>query len=212
MRNPLNVARLLLLIAVIGAGAANVLATTAASDHLGALPVLLSIDRVRDELKLSSLQQAILASQRNEYKAAARKLISRPPATAEERKEAERKLAELNERYNRRALSVLNESQRERLAQIEHQALGATMLYSPRVQREIQVSPTQKQEIENIRRQGLVYLGKINRRFEDGKISVQERVTLLRKRRLSQSEDLLAVLTADQRSALLKLRGSKVTG
>jgi hypothetical protein len=94
-------------------------AMTAAVDHPGSLPILLGVEKVRTELKLDSLQRALLDSLRDEYKSAARKLTNPMPKTPPERAAAHAKLLRLNDQFNRRALSVLNPSQRAKLAGIE---------------------------------------------------------------------------------------------
>ena len=190
--------------------ASSVHATTAGVDHPGSLPILLSIDRVRAELKLDSLQRALLDSLRGEYKSAARKLTNPMPVTAQERVAAEKRLLQLNERFNKRALSVLNDDQRAKLPEIEGRFLGATMVYAPSVQAKLGLTEQQKQQVEGIRRQGVAYVGKINRKFEEGKISQQQRLQLLRSRRTSQDAEILQVLTPEQRNAVLALEGKKL--
>lgn len=185
-------------------------ATTAAVDHPGSLPILLGVERVRTELKLDSLQRALLDSLRSEYKSSARKLTEPMPKTAQERVAAEGKLLQLNERFNRRALSVLNPSQRAKLSQIEAKFLGATMLYSPRVQVKLKLTEDQKRQIEAIRQKGVAYVGKINRKFEEGKIGQQARLQLLRNRRTVQAAEMLRLLTPEQRSEVLALEGKKM--
>lgn len=185
-------------------------ATTAAVDHPGSLPILLGVERVRTELKLDSLQRALLDSLRGEYKSSARKLTEPMPKTAQERVAAEGKLLQLNERFNRRALSVLNPSQRAKLSQIEAKFLGATMLYSPRVQVKLKLTEDQKRQIEAIRQKGVAYVGKINRKFEEGKIGQQARLQLLRNRRTVQAAEMLRLLTPEQRSEVLALEGKKM--
>ncbi len=189
--------------------AASLQATTPAVDHPGALPVLLGLDSVRKELKVGSLQRAVLDSLRAEYKSEVRKLTNPMPTTPAQRLAAETQLGKLNERYNARALSVLNDSQRARLLEIEHQTLGATMLLSPSVQAKLALTAKQRQSIESIRRKGLDYVGKINRQFEEGRIGYHERIDLLRGRRLSQAEAFLKVLTPEQRNAFLLIGGDK---
>jgi hypothetical protein len=188
----------------------SVHATIAGVDHPGSLPILLSIDKVRAELKLDSLQRALLDSLRGEYKSAARKLTNPMPVTAQERAAAERRLRQLNERFNKRALSVLNDDQRPKLSEIEGRFLGATMVYAPSVQAKLGLTEQQKQQVEGIRRQGIAYVGKINRKFEEGKISQQQRLQLLRSRRTAQGAEILQVLTPEQRSAVLALEGKKL--
>ena len=204
--------RAIVLSLFLGFAAGQARATTAAVDHPGALPILLGLDKVRAELKVNSLQRAVLDSLRSEYKAEVRKLTNPMPQTAEQRTAAEKQLLQLTGRYNRRALSVLNDNQKVRLAQIEHQLLGATALFQPSVQKKVGVTPAQRTQFEAIRQKGLVYVGKINRQFEEGRIGYQEKLDLLRDRRLSQGETLLKLLTPEQRDAFNSLGGTKIAG
>ncbi len=59
--------------------------------------------------------------------------------------------------------------------------------------------------MEKIRLSGLKAVGKINHKFEAGKIGYQERLDLLRARKLASSEALLKVLTPAQKAELAKL-------
>lgn len=186
-------------------------AMTAATEHIGSVPVLLGLEKVRTELKLNSLQKAVLDSLRDEYKSAARKIADPLPTTKDQRIAAESKLQALNARYNNRALTVLNDSQRKRFLQIEHQVLGATTLYSPKVQKTLALTPEQVAKVEKLRQKGLASVGKINHQFEDGKIGYQERLSQLRSRRLSQGAALLKLLTPAQLTAYQALGGQKVT-
>jgi hypothetical protein len=185
-------------------------ATTAPVDHPGSLPILLGVERVRAELRLDSLQRALLDSLRGEYRSAARKLTNPLPQTAPDRAVAHAKLLRLNEQFNRRALSILNPTQRAKLSAIEAKFLGATLLYSPAVQTKLKLTDQQKQRIEAIRQKGLVYVGKVNRKFEEGKISQQARLQLLRSRRMAQGAEMLRLLTPEQRDAVLALGGKKI--
>jgi len=185
-------------------------AMTAATEHIGSVPILLGLDKVRQELKLNSLQKAVLDSLRDEYKTAARKIADPLPTTQDQRVAAETKLQALNVRYNNRALSVLNDSQRKRFLEIEHQVLGATTLYSPKVQKTLGLTAQQVASVEKLRQKGLVTVGKINHQFEEGKIGYQERLSLLRSRRLSQGTALLKVLTPAQLTSFEALGGKKV--
>ncbi len=184
-------------------------ATSPTTGHLGAAPILLGIDSVRKELKLDSLQRAVLDSLRDEYKSEVRDLADPPPSTPAARAQAEKKFLEVTERFNRRSVGTLTPSQRKRFAEIENQVVGASVLYTRPVQQKLGLSAEQTKKIEEIRRNGLDYVGSINRRFEEGKIGYQDRVTLLRTRRLSQGELLLKVLTPQQRSAFVAMGGGK---
>jgi hypothetical protein len=184
--------------------------TTAPVDHPGSLPILLGIDKVRAELKLDSLQRALLDSLRDEYKSAASRLTNPMPVTAQERTAAEKQLLRINERFNKRALSVLNDDQRAKLSEIEGRFLGATMVYAPSTQAKLGLTEQQKEQVEAIRREGVAYVGKINRKFEEGKIGQQQRLQLLRDRRITQGAEILQVLTPRQRNAVLALEGKKL--
>ena len=192
------------------AAALPVLATTAAVEHPGSLPILLGVDKVRAELKLDSLQRALLDSLRAEYRSAARRLTSPMPVSPQERDVAGKKLLQLNERFNQRALSILSVDQRAKVVGIERRLLGATMVYTPSVQAKLGLTEQQKQKVESIRREGVVYVGKINRKFEAGKIGQQQRVLLLKSRRTRQSAEILQVLTPKQRDVVQVLEGKKL--
>lgn len=195
---------------VLSVGLASTLpAMTAAVEHPGSVPVLLGLDKVRAELKLDSLQRAVLDSIRSEYKSAANKLVPPAGATQDQRVAAEKSLLQLNDRYNKRALSVLNDNQRKRFSEIERQVLGASAVLVPSVQSKLSLSDKQKQQIESIRLSGLTYVGKINHQFEDGKIGFYDRIKLLHDRRMAQGASLMKVLTPEQRAALLTLEGKK---
>jgi hypothetical protein len=56
--------------------------------------------------------------------------------------------------------SVLNEDQRARLSEIEANVLGATMVYTPSVQAQLGLTEQQKRQVEDIRQQGVAYVGK----------------------------------------------------
>ena len=202
--------RFLAVLLGIALGVPTLWATTAPVDHPGSLPILLGVERVRAELRLDSLQRALLDSLRGEYRSAARKLTNPLPQTAPDRAVAHAKLLRLNEQFNRRALSILNPTQRAKLSAIEAKFLGATLLYSPAVQTKLKLTDQQKQRIEAIRQKGLVYVGKVNRKFEEGKISQQARLQLLRSRRMAQGAEMLRLLTPEQRDAVLALVGKKI--
>ena len=78
---------------------------------------------------------------------------------------------------------MLSEAQREKLFQMERKFLGVTMVYTPSVQATLGLTDRQKRQVQDIREKGIAYVGKINRKFERGKISQQRRLQLLRHRR-----------------------------
>jgi hypothetical protein len=180
--------------------ASSLHALVPAVDHPGALPILLGVEKVREELKLNSLQRAVLDSIRSEYKTAARALVAKPPATAAA---AEKALVALNERYNKRVMNTLNPAQKIEVVAIEKSMLGGTALVAPRVQKELALTPKQSAKIASLRAEGDKFLAKVNRQFAEGEIGYFERLELLRDRRIAMGEKMLAVLTPQQRTKFI---------
>ena len=133
------------------------------------------------------------------------------PAAKQERAAAEKRLLQLNERFNRRALSVLNDNQRAKLSLIEAKVLGATLVYAPGNQENAPVDRrTKAPGRSDSSTRGVAYVGKINRQFEEGKISHQQRLQLLRNRRIAQGAQIVRLLTAEQRNVVQALEVRQV--
>lgn len=179
-----------------------------ADEFTGALPLLLTSENVRQDLKLNSLQCAVLDSLRSEYKSEARKLVATQPQTPEARTIAQGKLDALNVKYNTRALSALSTKQAEELLSIEHTLLKGFTLILPAVQARLQLNREQRNQISAIQSKFANYNGKVNRDFEAGKISPFERRARLAKYRVEQSAAMENVLTPAQLSQLASLRKS----
>jgi hypothetical protein len=73
----------------------------------------------------------------------------------------------------------------------------------------LQLTEEQKRQVGAIRQRGVAYVGKINHQFEEGKISYQQRLHLLRSRRLAQGAQILRLLTDQQRHAVQELESGK---
>lgn len=204
----MKIPHLLAIACAIGLAAGSVNATTAAKEHPGALPLLVGIESVRNSLKLDSLQRAVLDSIRDEYKTEAKKLFKPAPATPEAKKETLAKLDALTERFNARVLAALNPTQKKKLESAEAEVLGATILVSPKVQKELGLNAAQSKKIEALRQKGLGYVDKVNKQFEEGEIGYFEKLELLRSKRLSLNKAMLGVLTPDQQKAFTALSNS----
>lgn len=178
----------------------------------GSEAILLGTDSVRRELKVTSLQAAVLDSIRDEYREKARAIVAKVGDSVEAKKEATKKLDALQRSYDRRALLALNASQRARLAQIQHQLLGGYMLLEPAVRQQLGITKKQLEKIAKIWDKGQKYVSEVNGWYENGEISFNERLAYLREDRLDRSEDLLDVLTPEQRAELEKLSGDKFLG
>lgn len=178
----------------------------------GSDTLLLGIHTVQKELGVTSLQSALLDSIRKQYREEARKVVAKAGDTAQSKKAAQLKLDALTDNFDQRSLNVLNTKQRQRLAEIEHQMLGGYMLLSPTVQHELDLTPKQKEKLSVIWHKGQAYVSKVNGWFEAGRVSFNERLLYLREDRLDRAEDMLEVLTKEQRQKFEKLGGSKFIG
>lgn len=178
----------------------------------GSAAVLLGVDSVRKEMHLTSLQRAVLNDIRNEYRDDARAIVAKTKADLESKKQAQANLDALTASSDRRALRVLNDDQRQRLAEIEFQVRGGYELLSPALQQKLGLTARQKAQIAKIWLRGDKYTSKVNAKFEKGEISLYQRLLDLRENRLDRSDDFLAVLTKDQYSKFEKLAGEKIQG
>ena len=198
--------RRFLALALIAASLTSLQAKPSPEDFVGALPLLLTSENVRNDLKLNSLQRAVLDSLRAEYKTEARKLVAARPQTPEARKISEAKLDSLNQKYNERSLSALSNQQAEELVSIQHALLKGFTLILPAVQARLQLNRDQRNQITAIQSKFDAYNGKVNRDFEAGKISSFERRARLAKYRAEQSAAMENVLTPTQLARLTSLR------
>jgi hypothetical protein len=175
----------------------------------GSIAILLGVDSVQKELKLNSLQRAVLNDIRNDYRDDARKVTAKVAAGKETKAEGKAEIASLTLSSERRALRSLNADQRQRLKEIEFQVLGAYMLLSGDVQKQLGLTPKQKSKIAYVWWYGERKASKINEKFEKGTISNNERLMELHDNRTYRADDMLERLTKEQRAQLDKMAGAK---
>jgi hypothetical protein len=202
MKFVLSLVAALLLASRLVAGAA-----VPPTDHPGALPILLGLDNVRNDLRISPSQAIKLDAIRNALRAEARKIVASAGSSAATLRNAEASLQKAATTANARALALLTPAQKSRLTQIEHQLLGGTLLASPSVQKQLALSTSQITSIEKIRAGEATYTNKVNADFHEGLISHQDRIELLRARRLADADRMMSVLTPEQRKAKLSFAG-----
>ena len=177
---------------------------------LGALPVLAGVETVREDLKLTPLQEVVLDSIRNEYRSEAQQIyIGTHFKNATSLQHAQNSLFRLQQKYNQRVLSTLNKNQKRRLKQIEVRVLGGLLLLREPVRQSLAVDASQRLKIAKIERKTLESLQKINRQTIEKKIDPCKRATALHVLRQDASAELLAVLTPTQKQKLLSGKSGK---
>jgi hypothetical protein len=203
--------RTALLLTLLLASASMVGAKTSATpDSPSSVPVLLGLEPVRQDLKLSSLQCALLDSLRAEYKAKVGVVASAGLLDSKLAPKASADLDAYRASYNRRALNVLNPAQQQRLRQIERQMLGATLLTSPAEQKLLGLDDRQIRKIGEIHAYDQTKAASIMKRFHEGRINSFRKDLDLRRLQKTVGRSIYAILTPDQRKQWLGLTGSKL--
>jgi len=175
----------------------------------GSSVILLGTDSVEKELKLTSLQRAVLRDIRDEYRDASRDITAKVVAGKQTKRQGLANLQSLTAGTERRALRTLSDDQKQRLEEIRFQLLGGYMLLSPKLQAKLGLTDLQKEKIKKIWTRGEIYTSKVNGWFEKGKISFYERLLDLRENREDRSDDILALLTDEQAAEFEKLKGKE---
>jgi hypothetical protein len=183
---------------------------SAGGDHPGSIPVLLGLDPVRQDLKLSSLQCALLDSLRSEYKSRSRQITAIGMADQDASLRASWDLRSLCKQYNQRSLAVLNPSQLDRLRQIERQMLGGNLLTSPSEQKLLGLTASQQQQLASIAQSGSSKATALNAQASSGKLSPFWSDIKRRQIQSGTSRQMLSVLTPKQKKQWLVLSGQKM--
>jgi len=187
-------------------------ATTRATDYPGSVTILLDIAAVRADLGLSSKQKSQLKSIRKELDAKTKSILQRSKSPKPSVLTTDQRLFSMIDLNNAEALAVLTPAQLNRFHEIQNRMLGYTMVFSPKVQKQLGLSRSQVGKIEKIRIRGLEFVAQSNRSFEEGTMNHDKRLEVLRDYRIDQSTEIKKVLTQSQAEAFAKLCGQPVKG
>jgi Spy/CpxP family protein refolding chaperone len=188
---------------------ATVTGLSAAENPGGSSAILLGVESVQKNLKLTSLQRAVLNDIRNEYRDACRDIVAKVAAGKETKKEGLANIQALTAGSETRALRVLNDGQKKRLEEIRHQILGTYLLFSPKVQAKVGITDREKSKIAKIKQRSDKNIEKINASFEAGKTSSYQRIVALRQNRMDRSNELRDAVTSEQFGKLSELEGEE---
>ena len=187
-------------------------ATTRATDYPGSVSILLDIAAVRADLGLSSKQKSQLKSIRKELDAKTKSILQRSKSPKPSVLTTDQRLFSMIDLNNAEALAVLTPAQLSRFQEIQNRMLGYTMVFAPRIQKELRLSKSQIGKIEKIRIRGLEFVAQANRSFEEGTMNHDKRLEVLRDYRIDQSAEIKKILTRSQAEAFAKLCGQPVKG
>jgi hypothetical protein len=203
---------ILFAIAITGCATAQVPSSTggAGDDHPGSVPVLLGLDPVRQDLKLSSLQCALLDSLRTEYKSRSKQITAIGMADQDAAVRSSWDLRSLRKQFNQRALQVLSSSQQDRLRQIERQMLGGKLLTSPQEQQLLGLNQQQQQQLAAISQSSNAKVAALNAQSSSGKLSPFWADIKRHQIDSGTKNQMLSVLTSKQKKQWLVLSGQKM--
>lgn len=176
----------------------------------GSAAILLGLDRVREELKITSLQRAVLNDVRSDYRDGARAIAARAAADPAAKKLARQQLEALTAKSNRRALAVLNSKQRAAFTQIERRFLGVWAILDPEVQNTLGLTDRQKAKIAHVWHHYQRHFNAVNQAYELGEITHNEKIVELYEIRYDASDDLRERLTNPQRAKLAEIVGRPI--
>ena len=188
------------------AASAPLHATTRATDYPGSVTLLMEIPSVRLDLGLSRDQVAQIHNLCRDLKSRSQTLL-KAPANGATGLTPDQRLFALIDGNNARALALLSPSQFARFGEIQNQILSYSMLVSPQIQKQLQLTPRQSTAIETLRIRGLEFVAEMNHSFGSGVISHKNRVEILRDYRIRQAQEMKALLTPGQRNAFATLCG-----
>ena len=174
------------------------------------MPVLLGLEPVRKDLKISSLQEALLDSLRAEYKAKVGVTASAGLADPKIAPKCEADLKAYRTAYNKRALHILNPAQQARLRQIERQMLKGYFLNSPSEQKLLCFTTEQEKKAADIARYDRKKSGEIMAKFHAGRISPFRKDIELHRLQTTTARSMLHLLTPEQTTQYLSLQGLKL--
>jgi len=196
----------------LAAALAPLQATTRATDYPGSVSILLDIAAVRSDLGLTSKQKSQLKSIRKELDAKTKSILQRSKSPKPSLLTTDQRLFSMIDLNNAEALAVLTPVQLNRFNEIQNRMLGYTMVFSPKVQKQLGLSRSQIGKIEKIRVRGLEFVAQANRSFEEGTMSHDKRLEVLRDYRIDQSAEIKKILTQSQSESFAKLCGKPVKG
>jgi hypothetical protein len=179
-------------------------------DSPSSMPVLLGLETVRKDLKISSLQEALLDSLRAEYKAKVSVTATAGLADPKIAPKCEADLKAWRVAYNKRALRILSPAQQTRLRQIERQMLKGYFLNSPSEQKLLGFTPEQTKKAADITRYDRSQAARIMSDYHAGKISPFKKDIELHRLQSTTARSMMHLLTPAQQREYLGLTGPKL--
>jgi len=178
-------------------------------DSPASMPVLLGLDGVRQELRMTPVQAGILDSMQAEYKSRAKQIMAIGMADQDAALRADWDVRSLRKQYNASALGVLTPDQQQRLMELQRQMLGGSLLSSVTEQKLLGLSSQQRQQLTSLASSSQAQATAINAQAQAGQISSFHKGSELRRIQQQTSDQMMALLTPDQKNQWKILSGQK---
>lgn len=179
------------------------------SDSPASLSVLLGLDGVRQELNITPAQCGLLDALQSDYKKQAKNIMAIGQADQDAALRADWDVRSLRKEYNSRSLSVLTADQQQRLMELQRQMLGGSLLSSATEQKLLALSSQQQQQLASLSSSSQAQATSINAQAQAGQISDFRKGIELRRIQRQTSDQMMALLTPDQKKQWKILSGQK---
>ena len=179
------------------------------TDSPASLSVLLGLDGVRQELGITPAQSGLLDSLQASYKKQAKITMAIGQADQDAALRAGWDIRSLRKQYNERSLSVLSADQQQRLMELQRQMLGGSLLSSPTEQKLLGLDSQQQQQLAALSTSSQAQVSSVNAQAQAGQISDFRKGIELRRIQSQTSDQMMAILTPDQKKQWKILSGQK---
>lgn len=179
------------------------------SDSPASLAVLLGLDGVRQELGISPVQCGLLDSLQADYRKQAKNIMMIGEADQDAALRSDWDIRSLRKQYNSRSLAVLSADQQQRLMELQRQMLGGSLLSSVAEQKLLGLSAQQQKQLASIAFSSQAQVTSVTAQARAGQISDFRKGIDLRRIQRQTSDQMVAVLTAEQKKQWKILSGQK---
>ena len=202
--------RVLLLMVILLAGCVSApLPTASSTDTPASIPVLLGLDGVRQDLQITPVQAGLLDALQADYKSQAKNIMAIGQADQDAALRADWDVRSLRKQFNSRSLAVLTADQQQRLMELQRQMLGGSLLSSVTEQKLLGLSAQQRQQLTSLGSSSQAQATAINAQAQAAQISSFRKGMELRRIQQQTADQMMAVLTPDQKKQWKILSGQK---
>lgn len=164
-------------------------------------------DDVSKELKLTSSQITKLEEMQAKAREEMMGMFQGGGGERPNQEEMQTVFKKMQEAQDKALKEILDEKQRTRLRQLWIQRQGNSIIMNPDIQKELKITDGQKEKIKALQDKQQEVQRSVMEKMQNGEIDREEIRPLMEKNRKTMDDELGKILTAEQKSALDKMRG-----